>query len=266
MTPVVEEPSPVDVTVEPSKDEPGDSSVEPVSAALDLSDQFPELAVLPEVPVPADNPITAAKSELGRLLFFDNRISGDLGTSCASCHDPRLGWGDGQAVSRGYAGAQHWRNSQTLVNSAFYTKLFWAGEVPSLEAQAKSAATGNLAGNADQPMVEERLMQMPEYLAMFKEAFGVDRPSFTHVLKAIATFERAELVSRDNLFDQYLAGDEDALSDDAKLGLALFKGKAGCIQCHNGALMSDEDYHYLDLPQNEVFHTCLLYTSPSPRD
>ena len=255
VTPVVEEPSPVDVTVEPSKDEPGDSSVEPVSAALDLSDQFPELAVLPEVPVPADNPITAAKSELGRLLFFDNRISGDLGTSCASCHDPRLGWGDGQAVSRGYAGAQHWRNSQTLVNSAFYTKLFWAGEVPSLEAQAKSAATGNLAGNADQPMVEERLMQMPEYLAMFKEAFGVDRPSFTHVLKAIATFERAELVSRDNLFDQYLAGDEDALSDDAKLGLALFKGKAGCIQCHNGALMSDEDYHYLDLPQNEVFHT-----------
>ena len=216
---------------------------------------FPLLASLPEVPIPADNPITDAKVQLGKLLFFDNRLSGDLGTSCASCHDPRLGWGDGQGVSRGYAGTQHWRNSQTTINSAFYTKLFWAGEVPSLEAQAHSAATGNLAGNADPPMVEERIMQMPEYLKRFKEAFGVDRPTFAHAMKAIATFERAEMISRDSPFDEYLAGDEGALSDDAKAGLALFNGKAGCIQCHNGALMSDEDYHYLDLPQNEVFNT-----------
>lgn len=217
--------------------------------------QFPPLAPLPDVPVPADNPISEAKAKLGKLLFFDNRLSGDLGTSCASCHDPRLGWGDGQAVSRGYAGTQHWRNSQTTVNAAFYTKLFWAGEVPSLEAQAKSAATGNLAGNGDPVMIEERIAQIPEYLALFREAFGVDRPTFSHVLKAIATFERVEMISRDSPFDQYLAGDEDALSEDAKLGLALFQGKAGCIQCHNGALMSDEDYHYLDLPQHAVFET-----------
>ena len=219
------------------------------------ADRFPPLAPLPDVPVPADNPITEAKTELGRLLFFDNRLSGDLGTSCASCHDPRLGWGDGQAVSRGYAGTKHWRNSQTTVNSAFFTKLFWAGEVPSLEAQAKSAITGNLAGNGDPVMIEERLLQMPQYVTMFKEAFGVDRPSFSHVLKAIATFERAELISRDSPFDEYLAGDEDALSDEAKLGLQLFSGKAGCIQCHNGPLMSDESYHFLDLPQHEVFET-----------
>lgn len=217
--------------------------------------QFPRLGLLPEVPVPADNPVTDEKVALGKLLFFDNRLSGDLGTSCASCHDSRLGWGDGQAVSRGYAGTQHWRNSQTLVNSAFYTKLFWAGEVPSLEAQAKSAATGNLAGNADTAMVEERIMQMPEYLKMFKAAFGVDRPTFTHAMRAIAAFERAELVSRDSTFDEYLAGDQDALSDDAKAGLKLFQGKAGCIQCHNGALMSDENYHYLDLPRQNVFNT-----------
>ena len=110
----------------------------PAPSTTDLASQFPALAPLPDVPVPADNPISDAKVALGKLLFFDNRLSGDLGTSCASCHDSRMGWGDGQAVSRGYAGTQHWRNSQTTINSAFYTKLFWAGEVPSLEAQAVS--------------------------------------------------------------------------------------------------------------------------------
>lgn len=233
-----------------------DVHTEPVATdSDDLASKFPSLAVLPDVPVPADNPITDAKVALGKLLFFDNRISGDLGTSCASCHDPRLGWGDGQALSRGYAGTQHWRNSQTTINSAFFTKLFWAGEVPSLEAQAKSAATGNLAGNADTAMVEERIMQMPEYLAMFKEAFGVDRPTFAHVTRAIATFERVAMISRDSPFDEHLAGDESALSEDAKAGLVLFQGKAGCIQCHNGALMSDENYHFLDLPRQKVFET-----------
>ncbi len=224
-------------------------------SAVSIAANFPPLAPLPEVPVPADNPITEAKVALGKLLFFDNRLSGDVGTSCASCHDPRQGWGDGQAVSRGYAGTQHWRNSQTTINSAFYTKLFWAGEVPSLEAQAVSAATGNLAGNADQAMVEERIMQMPDYLKLFKEAFGVDRPTFNHAMKAIATFERVALISRDSPFDQYLAGDKDALSDDAVAGLGLFEGKAGCVQCHNGALMSDEGYHFLDLPRQKVFTT-----------
>ena len=216
-------------------------------------DSVPPLGPLPEVPVPADNPITQAKVDLGRLLFFDNRLSGDAGTSCASCHDPRLGWGDGQALSRGYAGTQHWRNSQTTVNSAFFTKLFWAGEVPSLEAQAKSAITGNLAGNGDTVMIEERLALIPEYVDRFQEAFGASQPSFDLVLKAIASFERAEMISRDSPFDEYLAGDKDALSDDAKKGLALFQGKARCIACHNGPLMSDEDYHFLDLPQNKLF-------------
>ncbi len=236
-----------------TSDQPPVASVH--STMEGIADQYPALAALPEVPVPADNPVTDAKVELGKLLFFDNRLSGDLGTSCASCHDPRLGWGDGQAVSRGYAGTQHWRNSQTTVNSAFYSRLFWAGEVPSMEAQAKSAITGNLAGNGDPAMIEERLMQIPAYLAMFKEAFGVERPTFTHVLKAIASFERAAIISRDSPFDNYLAGDQNALSDEAKRGLALFKGKAGCIQCHHGALMSDEDYHYLDLPKQAVFET-----------
>ncbi len=208
---------------------------------------------LPVPPVPADNPLTEAKVRLGKMLFFDDRLSGDLGTSCASCHDPRMGWGDGNALSRGYAGTQHWRNSQTTVNTAYLSKLFWAGESPSLEAQADSAITGNLAGNGDPIMIEERLAQVPAYVELFREAFGIDRPTYEHVLKAIASFERQELVSSDSPLDQYLAGDKSALSEEAIRGKALFEGKAGCIQCHNGALLTDEKYHNLGLPEHPLF-------------
>ena len=219
------------------------------SAASD----FPALAALPAIPVPADNPITDAKVALGKLLFFDDRLSGDVGTSCASCHDPRLGWGDGNALSRGYAGTQHWRNSQTTINTAYLNKLFWAGESPSLEAQAHSAISGNLAGNGDSVMIEERLAQIPEYVTMFNEAFGGDRPLYDHVLKAIASFERVALTSNDSPLDQYLTGDKSALGEEALRGKVLFEGKAGCIQCHNGALLTDEKYHDLGLPENPLF-------------
>ena len=214
---------------------------------------FPALAALPEVPVPPDNPITDAKVKLGRLLFFDDRLSGDVSTSCSSCHDPRFGWGDGNMVSRGYPGSQHWRNSQTIVNSAYLAKLFWAGESLSLEKQAKSASTGNLAGNGDPVMVEERLAQVPEYVALFKEAFGVDRPTFNLVLRAIATYERAAPISDDSPFDRYMKGDKAALDEQALRGMALFQGKAGCIQCHNGPLLTDEDFHNVGVPKNDIF-------------
>lgn len=214
---------------------------------------FPQLAPLPEVPVPADNKLTDAKIKLGKFLFFDDRLSGDVGTSCASCHDPRLGWGDGNALSRGYAGTQHWRNSQTLINTGYLTKLFWAGESTSLESQANSAITGNLAGNGDTVMIEERLAQIPEYVAMFEEAFGGERPLYDHVLKAIASFERAEFNAADSPFDEFLDGDESALSDGALRGKELFEGKANCIRCHNGALMTDEKYHALGVADNELF-------------
>ena len=213
----------------------------------------PRLAALGEVPVPGDNPITLAKVELGRLLFFDDRLSGDISTSCASCHDPRLGWGDGNALSRGYPGSQHWRNSQTVVNSAYLAKYFWGGEKTSLEAQAKSAITGNLAGNGDPAMIEERLAQIPEYVRLFKEAFGVDRPSFNTVLKAIATFERAETISNDSPFDRYLRGEKAAMSEGALRGMALFQGKASCIECHNGSLLTDESFHNIGVPKNPLF-------------
>ncbi|MBI3781115.1 MAG: cytochrome-c peroxidase [candidate division NC10 bacterium] len=224
------------------------------SRALGQAQRFPPLGPLSPVPVPPDNPMSAAKVELGTLLFFDTRLSGDASTSCASCHDPKQGWGDGGKLSRGYPGTEHWRNSQTVLNAAYYSKLFWAGEVTSLESQADAAATGNVAGNGDPMMMEERLRQIPEYVRRFKEVFGVDRPTISMAWMAIAAFERTLVSKPENVpFDRYIMGNQSALSPQAKRGLALFEGKALCIQCHSGPLLSDESYHNLAVPRNPEF-------------
>ena len=107
--------------------------------------------------------MSIAKVELGKILFFDPRLSGDASTSCASCHDPTLGWTDGQDLCKGYPGTVHWRNCQSIINSAYYQKLFWAGSSLSLEAQAESAATGAVGGNGGKDLMEERLRQIPQY-------------------------------------------------------------------------------------------------------
>lgn len=216
---------------------------------------LPALAPLPPVPVPRDNPITPDKIELGRLLFFDPRLSGDGSTSCVSCHQPELGWGDGQDLSRGYPGTQHWRNAQTILDSAYYSKLFWAGESLTLEAQADAAIVGNLAGNGEPETIEERLAQAPDYVARFRRIFGTPSPLYPDVLRAIATFERGAVVQRDTPLDAFLSGRADALTASARHGLLLFEGKARCIQCHNGPLLSDEDFHKLGVPQNPAFTT-----------
>jgi cytochrome c peroxidase len=211
----------------------------------------PPLGPLPPVPVPADDPQTPAKIELGKLLYFDPRLSGDNTTSCASCHEPSLGWGDGNDLSRGYPATLHWRNSQTVLNVAYLTKWFWTGSSPTLEAQAKSAITGPLAQNMNPGLAEERLKQIPEYVRLFKEAFG-GAPTFDNGLKAIVAFERT-IVSRNVPFDRYMRGDKAALTPEQVKGLELFRGKARCIQCHHGPVLTDEDFHNLGVPKNPAF-------------
>lgn len=206
---------------------------------------------LPPPPVPADNPMTEPKVALGRLLFFDGRLSGDGRSSCFVCHNPQLGWGDGGGISRGYPGSLHWRNSQTLLNSAHYNKLFWDSSSMSLETQAKSAATGGVGGNGDESMLEMRLRFIPEYVEAFRAVFGTDQPRMKQTWMAIAAFERT-LVSdpKQVPYDRYIAGDQAALSDSAQRGMKLFHGKAGCVACHNGPLASDQKLYALGVPEN----------------
>lgn len=220
----------------------------------------PPLAPLPPVPIPSDNPQTPEKIALGKQLFWDGRLSGDGSMPCVSCHLPGLGWGDGGQISRGYPGTKHWRNSQTVINSAYYNKLFWEGNVTSLEAQAPSAAEGGVAGNGDRSVMEMRLRFLPEYVAAFRKVFGSEWPRMTDAYLAIAAYERTVVSDAGKVpFDRYAKGDKNALSDAQKRGMALFNGQAGCIQCHNGALASDQKFHDLGLPDFEGFKNDPLY-------
>ncbi len=217
----------------------------------DPTDIDAPLAPLGPVPVPPDNPITPVKAELGKLLYFDPKLTGDASLACVDCHDPKQGWAFADPICRGYPGTVHWRNCQTVVNTGYYGKLFWTGSSKSLESQAKSAAQGGVAGNGERDVMIERLRQTPQYVKMFKEAFGVEWPTVFLAYNAIATFERAMLSQTDTPLDRYLKGDKDALSPKAKKGLELFQGKANCIECHNGPLLSDEKYYNLGVPRAE---------------
>ncbi len=198
-------------------------------------------------PIPADNPMSEAKVELGKMLFFDPTLSGNNAMPCSACHLPEAGWAVQDRISIGYPGTIHWRNSQTIINSAYYSKLFWAGSSKSLESQARSAARGGVAGNGEDDMMEARLAFVPEYRERFADVFGDDWPNVRHAYMAIAAFERT-LVQTDTPFDDYMRGDDEALTESQKNGLDLFAGKAGCIACHNGPLLSDEQYHNLGVP------------------
>ncbi|MFA0053188.1 cytochrome-c peroxidase [Vibrio echinoideorum] len=206
-----------------------------------------KLAPLGEVPIPADNKQTPEKIELGKILFFDGRLSGDTTSPCSGCHIQSQGWGFPDDLSMGYPGTVHWRNSQTIINSAYYNKLFWAGSAMSLEAQAKDAAKGAVAGNGEDDIMEARLALVPEYVERFKQVFGDDTPKIHNAWRAISAFERT-MVQRNTPIDNYLLGDETALSESQLKGKALFEGKANCIACHNGSLASDQKFYNIGVP------------------
>ncbi|MEM8956521.1 MAG: cytochrome c peroxidase [Pseudomonadota bacterium] len=205
------------------------------------------LAPLGPPPIPADNPMTPEKIALGEKLFFDPLLSGNAGMPCSACHEPTAGWAVQAPISFGYPGTTHWRNSQTIINSAYYGKLFWAGASGSLEHQARSAARGGVAGNGEDDMMEARLAFVPEYREAFNEVFGDDWPLVRHAYMAIAAYQRT-LVQTDTPFDDYMRGEDDALNDQQKRGLELFAGKANCIACHSGPLLSNEAFYNTGVP------------------
>ncbi len=213
-------------------------------------DPDPPLAALGDPPIPPDNKQSPAKVALGRLLFFDTRISGDASIACSDCHNPKDGWADPGEVSRGYPGTIHWRNSQSVINSAYLGKLFWAGSSKSLEGQARGAARGGVAGNGEGDVMEARLALIPEYRKRFRTVFGDEWPKIRNVWRAIAAYERT-LIHKNTPFDRYMRGDKKALNAQQRRGLKLYRGKAGCIECHNGALLSDQKYYNLGVPRHE---------------
>ena len=218
--------------------------------SANLQEEYPPLAPLPPVIAPADNPITPEKVELGRLLFFDPRMSADGSLSCNSCHPAANGWGARTPISFGGPGTSHWRNAQTILNVAYYGKFNWDGKAKGIENQNAGAWGGAVAGNLDKSLAEERLAQIPEYVDRFRTVFGSDWPKFDDALRAVATYQRT-IVSQNVPFDAYLDGAFIAISEEAKRGYAL--AQESCIACHNGPLVSDDSYHATGVPQNPDF-------------
>ena len=210
------------------------------------------LEPLGEVPVPEANPQTPEKVALGRILFFDRRLSGDGTMSCASCHIPEEGFADGQAISLSYPTTRNWRNAQTLVNVAWQKRLFHDGRAGSLEEQALFPLMSAFEMNQNLDYVEEELRSVPEYVALFAGAFGTGDVTRERVAMALAAFERT-IVSRDAPLDRFLAGDEAALSPAARAGYEVFTGKGGCAECHGGGNLCDERFHALNVPESPEF-------------
>lgn len=217
------------------------------------------LAALPAVRIPADNPMSAAKVELGRMLFFDARLSGNASTSCASCHVPQMGWTHHDALAPGYPGHRLWRNNPTVLNAAHFSRLMWDGTLDRLEVQARSAMQAPVEGNGKAGIVEMRLRLVPEYVDRFHDVFGTEWPRMEDAWLAIAAFERTIVSDPARVpFDRFLAGDTRSLSEAARRGHELFNGKARCIACHGGPLASDEQYHALGVPRQLLFDSSPL--------
>jgi cytochrome c peroxidase len=208
----------------------------------------------PLAPLPTLETPKREQVELGKLLFFEPRLSGDASISCATCHDPKKGWGDGKALSTGYPGSEHFRNSQTILNAAHYRRNYWDGRMHGrdLPTLVRDHLTEAHFMQVDGRLFAERLKQAPEYEELFRKAFGGE-PTFGRTLAAIAAFVRT-ITSKNIPLDRFLKGETAALSPTAQEGMKLFQGKAGCIQCHGGALLSDQKFHALGVPENPAVY------------
>lgn len=203
--------------------------------------------------IPRNNPLTAAKIELGRKLFFEARLSADGSTSCATCHDPKLAFTDGKALAEGIAGRRGTRNSPTLLNALFNTGQFWDGRADTLEDQAPLPLINPLEmGEQTHDQVIARLRAIPEYREPFQSVFGGEA-TIKKLAQAIAAYERT-LVSGDAPFDRFFAGESSAMSEEAKRGFALFRGKARCSRCHTFSeqlpFFTDFSYHNTGVATN----------------
>jgi cytochrome c peroxidase len=211
---------------------------------IDRGATFQELGVLPSVKHPEDNPYTQQKAALGKILFFDPRLSASGSIACASCHDPQVGWGDGKSFSFGHERRQGARNAMTIINTAYYDRFFWDGRAKSLEDQLRFPVADHNEMAMDLEVMVKRLQGIKGYQEKFEEAFGTTEITLVNIQKAISTFERT-VVSRKSAFDRFIEGDYKALDDEQIKGLHLFRTTARCINCHNGPLFSDTRFHNL---------------------
>ena len=208
----------------------------------------PDIGPLPTaIPVPPTNLNYKSKIKLGEQLFFDGRLSKNNQVSCAFCHTPGVGFADPRQTSIGVGGKRGGRQAPTVYNTALNPVQFWDGRAGSLEEQAIGPIINPVEMAETHENVVNKLSKIKGYREQFQKVFGTG-VNMQGIAEAIAAYERT-ILSTNSAFDKYVQGDEKAMSSAAIRGMALFKGKARCILCHNGPNFTDNQFHNLGVPQ-----------------
>ncbi len=198
--------------------------------------------------IPKDNPLTQEKVQLGKLLFFDKRLSQNDSIACGSCHMPTLAFTDGQPVSAGIHRQQGGRSAPASINRVFSSAQFWDGRAATLEEQSVGPFANPIEhGFKNHDELVAKINTIEGYKPLFKKAFGTEEISTALIGKAIASFQRT-ILSGNSPYDRFdYRGEENALSPAAQRGLKLFLGKARCTRCHSGFNFTDEKFHNLGI-------------------
>ncbi|MBB3137892.1 cytochrome c peroxidase [Rhizobium pisi] len=233
------------------------AAVQP-GAAGDLSAYKRPLTV-PFEKVTAYSPQLAT---LGKMLFFDPRLSGNKNMTCASCHNPSFGFETPVKTPIGAANTALGRQAPTVLNVAWVSPFFWDGRAPNLEEQAAGPITASAEMNGKLETAVTEMQGIPDYKKWFGEVFPDKGISRETILTAIATYERT-VVSNWSPFDRWVDGDEKAVSDSAKRGFDLFTGSAGCSACHSGWNFTDNKFHDIGMPDEDLGRFKIDASSPN---
>lgn len=219
-----------------------------VSASIN----WKELGSLPAAPI-IKTQFQNSQVLLGKILFFDPRLSGSGKISCATCHQPEMNWTDALTKSFGHDSALNKRNSPTIQNVWFYSHLFWDGRSASLEDQAFGPINNESEMHGDMPQLSRKLRKIAGYLPLFKAAYGDENIDPDRITEALAAFQRS-ITSAPSRFDEFLSGQKNRLNNREIRGLHIFRTKAGCMNCHNGPLFTDNQFHNNGFAAQDVGH------------
>lgn len=203
------------------------------------------------IPFPKENPYTREKAALGKTLYFDPRLSATSAQSCASCHSPGFGWGDGLAVGVGHGMVKLERRSPSIINAAWGASFMWDGRVVTLEEQALGPIQAPGEMNMPVEQLMERIGSIAAYKPLFAAAFPGEEPNPKSLAEAIATYERT-IVSARAPFDSWVNGDEQAITEVAKRGFVIFNTKGQCASCHEGWNFSNDGFQDIGLPSADI--------------
>jgi cytochrome c peroxidase len=203
--------------------------------------------LLPDMaPYPEGNKPNKVRISLGEKLFFDPRLSGDGNMSCATCHNPSLGWSDGQKTAKGVKSKVLDRASPTIFNAAFNSIQMWDGRKKSLEEQAIGPMEATVEMNMDTKKLFMWLNSNKEYIKLFSKAYPSEEIAAPTVSKALATYERT-IISNNSNFDRWVKGEKKAMTSQQVQGFKIFTGKAKCIVCHSAPNFTDNGFHNIGL-------------------